>query len=265
MRSHRFAFFDLDGTLLPFDTQLLFCNHVLRAEPWRRIYLAFFLPFVPLAVGRVLRSREMKRLFLSYLCGMRAGRLDELARGFASGTVPAACYPELLDEVRRHRREGRTLVLNTASPEFYASHIARELGFDYCVATRVVVGERMPLVPDIDGPNNKREAKIGAMRRLLPSGYDPRNGPLPDSFAYTDSAVDLPLLACAGSGVVVHPDRRLEELAAEGGWTILRPPLPFCCGAARHLAQLRQACGLFRPPFAWLPAGSARAGTDPLP
>ena len=43
-----FAFFDLDLTIVPFDTQLLFCNHVLRAEWWRRYYLVFFAPCLPL-------------------------------------------------------------------------------------------------------------------------------------------------------------------------------------------------------------------------
>jgi hypothetical protein len=34
-----YALFDLDHTLLPFDTQALFCNFVIRREPWRIIYL----------------------------------------------------------------------------------------------------------------------------------------------------------------------------------------------------------------------------------
>lgn len=42
------ALFDLDQTLVPWDTQLLFCNCVLREEPWRRVYLLVFLPFLPL-------------------------------------------------------------------------------------------------------------------------------------------------------------------------------------------------------------------------
>ena len=43
------AVFDLDGTLLAWDTQLLFCQFVLRREGWRRCYLLLFLPLLPLA------------------------------------------------------------------------------------------------------------------------------------------------------------------------------------------------------------------------
>ena len=72
------ALFDLDGTLLPWDCQLLFCHRVLRAQPWRRFYLLVFLPFVPLAKG--LGAGPMKRIFLSYLWRMERAESERHAR-----------------------------------------------------------------------------------------------------------------------------------------------------------------------------------------
>jgi len=246
----RFAFFDLDGTLLRHDTQLLFANHVLRnTSPFRRAYLLLFAPFTPFAAVRILRSREMKQLFLSYLFCMPGDQLRELVEDFAKNVVPAVAYPEMLEEVTRHKNEGRTLVLNTASPAFYADAIARELGFDHCIATRVITADPMPLVPQIDGPNNKRTAKLPAMRHLLPKGFDIDNPiPLPDSYAYTDSIVDVPLLSCAEKGFVVNPDSRLSAVAAERGWETLTPPQPFCCKTAARVATAQQLLGLYRAP-----------------
>ena len=43
-----FALFDLDQTLLPYDTQALFCNFVLRRHGWRRGYLGLFTAAAPL-------------------------------------------------------------------------------------------------------------------------------------------------------------------------------------------------------------------------
>ena len=43
-----FALFDLDQTLLPYDTQVLFCNFVLRRHGWRRGYLGLFAAAMPL-------------------------------------------------------------------------------------------------------------------------------------------------------------------------------------------------------------------------
>ena len=61
------ALFDLDQTLLPYDTQALFCNYVLRRQGWRRMYLAAFLPVAPLRAAGAVSTRTLKRVFLSYL------------------------------------------------------------------------------------------------------------------------------------------------------------------------------------------------------
>ena len=72
-RKSGLALFDLDQTLIAWDTQLLFCNWVLRKEPVRRLYLLIFLPF--LVFSRVLGAEGMKRIFLSFLWRMPRSRL----------------------------------------------------------------------------------------------------------------------------------------------------------------------------------------------
>ncbi|MFM7182964.1 MAG: HAD family hydrolase [Verrucomicrobiales bacterium] len=220
LQSH--AYFDLDGTLLPWDTQLLFCNHMIRRQRWRIVLLLPFFFLLPLAALRIVRSRGMKRLFLSYLTGLSQKRLQEEAEIFSREVAREIVWPEMREEVEARRREGCLLVLNTASPGFYAEPIARELGFDRCFATRVVVPARFSFFPAIDGPNNKRAAKIDAMRAaglLMPDDPMPR----PGSWAYTDSHVDIPLLDAAQTGRLVHPAADLAAQAEDRGWKILRP------------------------------------------
>ena len=55
------ALFDLDGTLLPWDCQLLFRQHVTRREPWRILFLPLFLAALPLAP--LLGTSRMKRVY----------------------------------------------------------------------------------------------------------------------------------------------------------------------------------------------------------
>ena len=43
---------------------------------------------------------------------------------------------------------------------------------------------------------------------------------LGQSFAYTDSHGDLPMLECVGHPAAVNADRRLRQLAAVRGWPI---------------------------------------------
>ncbi len=239
-----FAFFDLDHTLLPHDTQALFCNHVLRREGWRRVWLLWFLPCVPLAAVGILSLRTMKRLFLGYLFGMRRETLEAHVAAFLGSDFAAALHPEILAELERHRREGRLLVLNSASPDFYLRGIAERLGFDAVFGTKVPVPERLPLLPEIEGPNNKHGEKIAAMRRagLIPEG----TAPLEDSWSYSDSSADLPLLELAEHAVMVHPSRRLAAVGGARGWRTMTPRRPYSGTWSGRLVPLREALGLYQ-------------------
>ena len=89
------ALFDLDGTLIAWDCQLLFRHFVLRREPWRGIFLPVFLSFLPLA--GLLGAGRMKRVFLSFLWRMSPETLADYSREFAAALMPAI-YPELRGE-----------------------------------------------------------------------------------------------------------------------------------------------------------------------
>lgn len=244
---HGYALFDLDHTLLPHDTQVLFCNYVLRREGWRRVYLLWFLPCVPLAVLGILSLRSMKRLFSSYLWGMKRETLRDYVEGFLGTDFDAALYPAVVAEVERNRAEGRVLILNSASPEFYLEGISAKLGFDHYIGTAMETPETMPFLPVISGPNNKHGAKILAMRSrgLIPDDV----GMLPNSWAYSDSSADLPLLGIAEHSVMIHPGTRLAAIGAGRGWRTMTPPRPYRGKWSGRIASLAQAVGLYRLPL----------------
>jgi len=236
---NRLALFDLDGTLLADDTQLLFCQFVLKRHALRRFYLPIVAAFAPAGLSGVLEARELKRVFLSYLWMMPEDRVRAYAREFAETTVPPRIFPEVKAEVERHRREGRVLVLNSASPEFYVQEIGRVLGFDHSFGTRVELAPRQSLIAEIDGENNKHEAKLPRMQSagLLPCDPD-------DSWAYSDSTADLPMLRLVRHAVCINPGTRLTALAEEARWAILRPSRPWHTRAGHACIALKQLLGL---------------------
>ena len=243
-----FAFFDLDHTLLPFDTQALFCNFVLQRARWRTAWHLAFLPYGLLRGLGLVPTATAKRAFMSHLTGMRRETLQAHAREFAGQVVKPAVYPVMLGEIERHRAAGRILVLNTASPDFYAGEIARVLGFDHCIATRVELFAALPFLPRIIGRNNKRGVKIARMREEIPEFAAATREDLGESWSYSDSAADLPLLEVAGHAVLVHPDASLEALGRARGWQVLRPERPYRGRAGDWWGALRQAVGVWRAP-----------------
>jgi HAD superfamily hydrolase (TIGR01490 family) len=245
-----FAFFDLDHTLLPHDTQALFCNYVLRRERWRTLLHVVFVPFALLKILRLISTLRVKRAFLGYLWGMRRTRLRQYAQSFASDCVRAWAYPELMAELVKHREAGRVLVLNTASPDFYAKEIARELGFDYCVATQAQLTDPLSFHPAIQ-INNKEEAKIDAMIQQVPGVAELTEEDRNDHcYAYSDSSADLPLLQFGRNGVLVHPSSRLATIGIRNEWTLIHPRRPYGSKVGDMLSVFQQMLGLYpeQPP-----------------
>lgn len=212
------ALFDLDGTLLPWDCQLLFRHHVVRHESWRGMFLPVFLAFLPLT--GLLGAGGMKRIFLSYLWKMDPETLAAYSREFAASLMPSV-YPELRARLETHRAEGHLLILASASPEFYVAEIGRELGFDITLGTPVELG---PFFPDLD--NHKGAAKVERLEKILPAACF-ENGKLVRCHGYTDSTADLPMLALCDSATVVNPKATLTALAELHGWDIVRPVRPW--------------------------------------
>lgn len=246
-----YALYDLDHTILPFDTQVLFCNYVLqqKGEWWRRGYVFLFIPLIPLAVLKVLDLRIMKRVFSSYLWGMPEATVKRYAADFAENVVPKVSYPEVLTTIEENKKAGRLMVLNSASPEFYVEAIANVLGFDHFVGTGLVLEDPMPLIPQIVGPNNKKAEKITAMhdRGILPKEFDETRGDqLPDSHGYSDSSVDVPLLSICKRGTMIHPSENFAAHGKEPGWTTLHPAQPYSGKWGGRFASVLQAFGLWK-------------------
>jgi HAD superfamily hydrolase (TIGR01490 family) len=210
--------FDLDGTLIAWDCQLLFRHFILRREPWRGIFLPVFLVFLPLT--GLLGAGGMKRIFLSYLYGMCPEKLEEYSREFAASVMPAI-YAEGRTALEKHRANGDFLILASASPEFYVKHIGRELGFDLTLGTPVETGNFFP-----DLVNHKSEAKVERLRQVLPASWF-QDGQLRNCHGYTDSTADLPMLTLCQAATVVNPSARLAELARKNSWTLIRPGRPW--------------------------------------
>ena len=236
----RVALFDLDQTLIPWDTQLLFVNWVIRHEPIRVLYVLVFLPFTPFA--RLIGTEGMKRIFLTYLLGMKRERLEELVTSFVQWLIPAHTYPETSTLLREHQEQGDLCVLMTASPDFYGVPIGQAFGFDHTLGTHVDFGKTVGVFPDIIGGNNKGENKLVRLRRKCPDVISKLSSSR--SSAYSDSHADLPMLRLCDDATMINPTAKLLE-SAEDHWTLLTPPRPTQSKAAFALACARQALGLW--------------------
>ena len=233
------ALFDLDGTLLAWDCQLVFRHFILRREPWRGVFLLLFLAAAPFA--GLLGAGRMKRVFLSFLWRMPAAKVAAYSRAFARSVVPTI-YPELRERLDRHRAAGHFLILSSASPECYVAEIGRLLGFDLALGTRVETG---PLLPALQ--NHKGPAKVRRLLDVLPATFF-EQGRLRHCHGYTDSPADLPMLELCEAVTLVNPPAILTAMAGMAGWEIVRPARPWAGRAGFAVRALALLLGLGRDP-----------------
>lgn len=224
------ALYDLDGTLIAWDTQVLLCDHVLKREGWRRAYLLFFAAFLPAV--KILGAEGMKRVFLSYLWGVERKQLEAWVSELVAEFFPARCYPAMLEKLESDREAGHLTVLASASPEFYVKEAGRVLGFDLAYGTPVEMSAAMPLLPDL--VNHKGEEKVRRLSEILGA---PPDGFWPNSHGYSDSSADLPMLACCEQNTLVNPSPALTAIGEEKGWEIVRPEKPWQ-GKSGHLIEV---------------------------
>jgi HAD superfamily hydrolase (TIGR01490 family) len=215
------AVYDLDRTITRKPTYTLFLIHcAIRRQQWRLV----FVPLVLLAMlaygfGLFDRSR-LKEICQALLIGhkVHAKELRPLAESFADATVANNIRPGARRAIERDRREGRRLVLATASYRLYADCIADRLGFDDVIATGSVIGLDERVHARIEGRNCYGDEKMRMISQWVEkSGLLGKHGHIR---FYSDHASDEPAFLWSDEPVAVNPHARLARMASERGWAV---------------------------------------------
>ncbi|MBN9221602.1 MAG: HAD-IB family hydrolase [Mesorhizobium sp.] len=215
------AVYDLDGTITRSDTFVPFLLGFLAKNP-ARIFRCVLLPVHALAFWTGLRGNSWaKQKFLTLICGGASRRaLADYSADFAARVCRNRILPGAVASMEAHRARGDRLVLITASPDLYVDGIARHLGFDDVIASKVAwrTSGHLGAILDgrLDGENCYGAKKVERLRSFLAN--DRCNLPI---VAYSDHASDLPLLTFAGSGYVINPKPAMRELAWTHGLPVL--------------------------------------------
>ena len=203
--------FDLDGTLTKRDTYMPFLIGYLCRHPWR-LLRTIHLPFA--VVMHLLKWRDnswLKKVFLkACLGGLSRQALAQWVTTFTQSLVANGLREGAVEQLHRHRREGKILVLASASLDVYVEAVGYELGFDHIVCTMAEWDESNCLTGELHTANCYGQEKVKRLTKLLEcNDYKSVN------IAYTDHHSDLPLLEWAGVGIAVNPTEKLRLASHE--------------------------------------------------
>ena len=213
------AFFDLDKTLMEGSSALHFGRAAYKAGMVSRRQLAS-------DVWANLKFRlngstdtgtdQLRQRILDSIAGQRVVDLARMGPDVLAGILPLL-YREVLDEAYAHQDAGRCAYIVTAASQELAEVLAQVLVLDGGVGMRSEVRDGV-YTGKPAGPFTYREGKAEAIRELAAR----EDIDLSESFAYSDSESDLPMMRAVGHPVAVNPDRVLERVAREEGWRIMR-------------------------------------------
>ena len=119
------------------------------------------------------------------------------------------------EEIAAHRAAGHMIFMVSDSPQEIVLPLSRYLGADGAVATIAETDRAGKYTGNVEfysyGPYKADAIEALALEHDLD---------LDESYAYTDSITDLPMLETIGHPIVVNPDKALNKIATDRGWEV---------------------------------------------
>jgi HAD superfamily hydrolase (TIGR01490 family) len=151
------------------------------------------------------------------LAGTPVRDLERLGADVLAGILPRV-YPKMLSLAHEHQDAGRRAYIVTAASQELAEILATVLALDGAIGSSIS--------EVVDGVYTGRPTGVfvySAGKAQAIEQLAAREGiSLGDSYAYSDSESDLPMLRAVGHPVAVNPDGALARVARQEGWEVMR-------------------------------------------
>ncbi|MDP1818811.1 MAG: HAD family hydrolase [Acidimicrobiales bacterium] len=214
------AFFDLDKTVISKASMVAFSGPLHRAGmlPRRMMLKAAWGQLVYAQLGATPEKLEkLRAAVLALTRGWDQSEIAQIVRDTLADVIEPIVFDEALDRIRQHQSWGHKVFIVSASPEEVVAPIAQLLGVDEAIATRAELDDAGRYSGRTERYVYGAEKEVAILEAAARDGLD-----LDHSWAYSDSATDVPMLAAVGHPVAVNPDRELARIARERGWQIER-------------------------------------------
>ena len=211
------AIFDLDNTLLGGDSDYLWGEFLIRQgivdeTSYRRENDRFYEEYK----AGTLNIFEFLEFSLAPLARYDMKTLHTLRRQYIQQEIHTILLPAASELLDRHRRQHHTLLIITATNRFVTEPIADLLSVEHLLATEPEVVDGR-YTGRVSGTPCFRDGKVSRLKQWL-SQYGEN---LQDSWFYSDSHNDLPLLELVTHPVAVDPDDTLSWHAQQKNWRII--------------------------------------------
>jgi HAD superfamily hydrolase (TIGR01490 family) len=211
------AIFDLDHTLLNGDSDYLWgeymvANKIVDADVYQRENKAFLDDYL----RGDLDNETYLKFALKPLTQYSIDRLHAWRSDYVSHWIKPIVAKGTQALLDKHRAQGDELIIISATNLFITAPIAELLGIDQILSTEPEIIDNQYTGRYLGTPTFK-EGKVTVLNEWLKNS----NHSLNNSYFYSDSINDLPLLEQVSIPIVVNPDDKLSIVAQSRNWQIL--------------------------------------------
>jgi HAD superfamily hydrolase (TIGR01490 family) len=221
-RFTRLTLFDLDGTLLPIDSDHAFGEFMVRlgwadAAQHRHQNDVFFQQY---QAGKLDINAYVDFATAPWR-NQPLAQIEAANAQFVAEVAKAAIRDTALALVQQHQQAGDCVAIVTATNDFITRPIAQLLGVRDLIATELARNGAGRVTGAILGTPSFREGKITRVQQWLASlGHQWQD--FERICFYSDSTNDLPLLEAVSHPIATNPSPELERIALARGWPITR-------------------------------------------
>lgn len=213
------AFFDLDKTIIARSSTLAFGRPLLKEGLISKavILKAVYAQLVYHLVGADEAKMEKARVALLELTkGWEREKIEAIVADTITDIITPVIYQEALELIAEHRAAGRRVYIVSSSGEELVKPLAEHLGVPHFIATRVKTDDEGRYTGELEFYSYGENKAVAIRDRAERYGID-----LAESYAYSDSVTDVPMLEAVGHPFAVNPDKDLRAAATERDWPIL--------------------------------------------
>lgn len=216
------ALFDLDGTLIPTDSDHAFGELVVSlgwadAATHRQRNDAFYADYV----AGTLDIDDYVEFATAPWRTRSALELTQATARFVAEVMQPLVHAAALQRVLQHQQAGDLVAIVTATNDFVARPVADLFGVDAVIATDLQRNAQGCVTGLIEGVACFREGKISRVNTWL-AAQGLTLTDFAQSHFYSDSTNDLPLLEQVTHPVATNPGPALERIALARGWPVLK-------------------------------------------
>jgi len=210
------AFFDLDDTIIiGTNSMMLYIKYLVKRKEMPRWALAKGVVYSALHKLNLLNIEKLLDNFIAPYKGRDNQEVWDMSLEWFKSLAQPLLAQEALKRIRWHQKQGHTTILLSSASQYVCLPVKDYMGLNHSINSIVEVKDGI-LTGQFLKPLCYQEGKVYHTKKFVQQ----HNIDLTQSYFYTDSITDLPMLEKVGNPIVINPDPLLKREALKRNWPI---------------------------------------------